>query len=312
MPLMRVRDLVKHASRHGYLVASFKIHGVEEAQAVVNAAETARASAIIAVDEQSPVMLRREITLAIAESLASSSSVPIAVEVVSHAQDRGLTSSRADSASASLSTAAVSMSPDASTAESVAVSESETDDWDREMWFASPAAAAEFSQAAHAGCRLGLIACDVDETGLRPAALRKQIQNMQMRHQVALVVDGDLRWSNATFRSLAGLGVTKVNFDKRLGQLMAKTYRRAAQKAGDHYRSAVEETFTALTGEVIEWLRRAGGSGRAADVMARVAGYDPGPVRSRAAFAANWIGRSARAVPYGTATLASKSAAWHG
>src|SRR3569832_3013522 len=50
IPLTRVRYLVRHAAQHGYLVASFKVHGAVVVQAVVSAAEAARAPAIVAVD----------------------------------------------------------------------------------------------------------------------------------------------------------------------------------------------------------------------------------------------------------------------
>jgi fructose/tagatose bisphosphate aldolase len=275
MPLTRVRDLVRHASQHGYLVASFKVHGAEEVQAVVNAAEAARAPAIVAVDEQGTALLRRDITLAVAESVAAAASVPIAVEVVSHAQDGGLISSRTDSVAVDV------FSPVSNTAPYDLAEERdqahEADAQDREMWFALPAAVAEITEAAAAGCRLGLSAGETGEAGLRPAALRKRLQSLRARHQAALVADGDLPWPGSAFRSLPGLGIAKINFDKRLAQVMAKANRRAAQKAGDQYRVAVKETFTALTEEVIECLRRAGGSGRAADVMACAGDENQGP-----------------------------------
>lgn len=305
MPLMRVRDLVRHASQHGYLVASFKIHGAEEAQSVVNAAEAARAPAIIAVDERSPVFLRHEITLAIAESLASSSSVPVAVEVVSWSHGSEPLSSRMDSVVADGSPPMDGASPHAAAVESVALRGTEARD--REMWFSAPAAT-ELAEAARAGCRVGFAIEDPSEAGLRPAALRKQLQNLQVPHRYSLVVDGDLPWPNATFRSLPGLGVTKVNYDNLLGMFIAKAYRRAAQKAGDHYRTAVEEAFTALVGEVVERLRRAGGSGRAADVMACVADEEPESVRAHASVAGRGMHRSADATPPGF----PRRAAWQG
>lgn len=306
MPLMRVRDLVRHASRHGYLVASFKVHGAEEAQSVVNAAETARAPAIIAVDERSPVFLRHEITLAIAESLASSSSVPIAVEIVSSSQVTDLINSRTDSASAGMSSPLASVSPYAVADDPNTLPETEARD--REIWFASPAAASELSGPAHAGCRLGFVVEDPSESGLRPAALRKQLQNLRALQRYSLVVDGDLPWPNATFRSLPGLGVTKVNFDNLLGVYIARAYRRATQKAGDHYRAAMEEAFTALVGEIVERLRRAGGSGRAADVLACIADNEPEPASSPAAIAGRGNLRSAGAA----APVFSRRSAEHG
>jgi fructose/tagatose bisphosphate aldolase len=305
MPLLRVRDLARHAARHGYLVASFKVHGAEEAQAVVNAAEAARAPAIIAVDEQGPVLLRHEITLAIAESLAASASVPIAVEVVSPAREHGLISSRTDSVP--------TLARKAPAAAAGAGALQETEAWDREIWFATPEAAAEQAKAAQAGCRIGLLAGEVGEAGLRPAMLRKQLENLSLHRQITLVVDGDLPWSNATFRSLPGLGVTKVNFDRRLGLLVTKAYRRAAHKAGEHYRAAVEETFTALTEEIVEWLRRAGASGRAADVTACAPEDEPAAARPHAAYDDRGIARLAAVAPRGAApAMYARRAAWSG
>jgi fructose/tagatose bisphosphate aldolase len=288
MPLARVRDLVRHASRHGYLVASFKVHGADEVQAVVNAAEAVRAPAIVAVDERGSALLRCDIALAVAESVAAAAAVPIAVEVVSHARDGGLIGSRTDGIVADAFSPGGNTSPYDLAEERDRMHEADAPDC--EMWFALPAAAAEIAEAAAAGCRLGLSAGGTGDAELRPAVLRKQLQSLRARHQAALVADGDLPWSSSAFRSLPGLGIAKINFDKRLAQVMAKANRRAAQKTGDQYRVAMKETFAALTEEVIECLHRAGGSGRAADVMA-CAGDDlepapaalPRPVAERAA-----------------------------
>lgn len=99
LPLTRVRHLVRHAARHGYLVASFKVHGAEEVQAVVSAADAARAPAIVAGDvPDSNALLHHDIIIAVAESVTAAASAPIGIEVVSRrAQDDGVITTRADS-----------------------------------------------------------------------------------------------------------------------------------------------------------------------------------------------------------------------
>src|SRR3569832_84549 len=90
MPLTRVRYLVRHAAQHGYLVASFKVHGAEEVQAVASAAVDVPGSKAV---------LHHDIIIAVAESVTAAASVPIAIEVVvsRQAQDDGVIITRADS-----------------------------------------------------------------------------------------------------------------------------------------------------------------------------------------------------------------------
>src|SRR3569832_1423452 len=204
MPLTRVRYLVRHAAQHGYLVASFKVLGAEEVQAVVSAAEAARAPAIVAV-------------------VVSGSAA-----------------------------------------------------WDLDMWFPRSMTAAALPEAA--GCRIG-VAADCGDEIVRPAAMRKHLQNCRERFSGDFVVDGDLSWPDGTFRALPGMGVVKINFDKRLGQVMAKANRQVAQRAGDHYRLAMDEVLAALADEVTDCLRQAGGTGRAADVHACALPDEKQPVR---------------------------------
>ena len=274
MPLARVRHLVKHASVHGYLVVSFTVRRIEEVQAVVNAAETARAPAIIAVEGQCSTFLDNDIKLAVSASVAASASVPIAVEVVSQVRQGTLISSRSDGAAVHV----FSPTEDAAlyAASRSAVRQQDPEQADCEMWFDWPGSVA-IPETCAAGCRLGVAVGETGTALLRPAAFRRQLQALNQRHDGPLVIDGDLPWSSGTFRSFVTLGVAKINVDKRLGSVMAKANRRAAQKVGDHYHLAVEETISALTAEVSECLRRAGGSGRAADVLACAADDEPDP-----------------------------------
>src|SRR3569832_987724 len=148
MPLTRVRYLVRHAAQHGYLVASFKVHGAEEVQAVVSAAEAARAPAIVAVDVPgSKALLHHDIIIAVAESVTAAASVPIAIEVVvsRQAQDDGVIITRADSSTFKQSSHAeyASRTPAPATADR----RHETDLPDLEMLSPRPAAAAGLHEA---------------------------------------------------------------------------------------------------------------------------------------------------------------------
>lgn len=273
MPLTTVKDLMRHAAGHGYLVASFKVNGADEVQAVVNAAEAARAPAIIAVEEQGHAALLHDIALVAAKSLAAAASVPIAVELVSRPQRDGPVGSRIDGAAVRASSAVAKASFD-----EVPNGDDpphEPGEADRELWFELPEAAAALAEATAAGCRVGVIVADSGPAAQRLATLRRHLKALAARDPGPMVADGDLPWTNGAFRSLPALGAAKINFDTRLAQVMAKANRRAAQRAGDRYRLAVEETIGALKDEVVECLRRAGSSGRAADVLAFEAEDEP-------------------------------------
>lgn len=304
MPLTRVRHLVRHAAQHGYLVASFKVHGAEDVQAVVSAAEAARAPAIVAVDVSgSTALLHHDIIIAVAESVTAAASVPIGIEVVSRrTQGDGVITTRADSNTFRRPPHAeyASRTP----APAKADRSHETDLQDLEMWFPRPVTAAALPKAA--GCRIGVAAEDCREEIVRPAAIRKHLQNCRERFDGAFVVDGDLSWPDGAFRALPRMGVVKINFDKRLGQVMAHANRQVAQRAVDHYRLAMDEVLAALADEVTDCLRRTGGTGRAADVLACTLLDEKEPVRQTSGGIF-----SEQVIAHGTAETAG-SAAQHG
>src|SRR3569832_2444732 len=175
MPLTRVRYLVRHAAQHGYLVASFKVHGAVVEQAVVRAAVAARSPAIVAaVVPGSKSLLHHDIIIAGAESVTAAASVPIAIEVVSRrAQDDGVITTRADSST-------FRWLPYAEYASRTPAPERadrwhETDLQDLEIWFPRPMTAAALPKAA--GCRIGVAAEDCGEEIVRTAAIRKAEKN---------------------------------------------------------------------------------------------------------------------------------------
>src|SRR3569623_1426087 len=210
LPLTRVRDLVRLAACHGYLVASFKVHGAEEVQAVVSAADAVRAPAIVAVDVPgSNALLHHDIIIAVAESVTAAASVPLAIEVVSRrAQDDGVIITRADRSTFGQSGHA-EYAP-RTPAPAKADRWHETDLQDLEMWIPRSVTAAALPEAA--GCRIGVAAEDRAEEIVRPAAIRKHLQNCRERFNGDFVVDGDLAWPDGTFRALPAMGVVKIYF----------------------------------------------------------------------------------------------------
>lgn len=243
MPLTNVRDLVSHADRHGYMVASFKVHGAEEIQAVVAAAADGRAPVILAIDTPGPALLDHEIVIGVAESVAARADVPVAIETVSDVDRR--------------ETTAAGRSEDA-------------DSDDLEIFLPPEMTSAEMGPAPSwaSADRIGIAMFHDDRSALRVGALRKHLQAITDRFDGAVVIDGDLAWSESSFRTLPGLGVAKVNFDRRLRQAMATANRKAAKNVKDDYRRATEYVVAALMREVSACLRRTGCTGRAADVMA--------------------------------------------
>lgn len=250
MPLTNVRDLVQHASRHGYMVSSFSVHGADEIQALVTAAEANRAPAIIAVDNHSSAFVDPETRIAVAASIAARAAVPVAIELVSrtareerrvawpaHASNDGL-----DGLISADTTAVVC---------------------EVEVW--APADALCESMVAE---RIGVVFDGEVKKPLQIGLVRSRIERIRCHFDGPLVVNGDATWRDGTFPALPGMGVAKVNFDRRLRRSMGQANRRIAQKAGDDFRCAMDHVSAALVAEVTDCLRSTGSTGRAADVMA--------------------------------------------
>lgn len=268
MPLTNVRDLVEHARCHGYMVASFKAHASEEIKALLAAAESCRAPIILAVGRSGGTLLDYDIVTTVAQSMAARASVPVAVELVFDdengeetspgrwASPRGILEQRA---------CLQAISRDGSGQHAgTAIDE------DVEFLVPFTTRATEISSPRPwtSADRLGIGLPEGDRNALRPGALRKQIQAVAGSFNGALVINGDLDWSDATLRLLPSLGIAKANFDRRLRQIMARANREVARKADEDYRHALEYVAAALMCEVSGCLRRVGATGRAADVMA--------------------------------------------
>jgi len=268
MPLTNVRDLVKHASCHGYMVASFNVHASEEIKALVAAAEACRAPVILAIDKLNTTFLDYDIVVTIAESVGARSSVPVAIEVVCDGE--GWHAANMGRFAPTRKVLEQNSSLQAGTPCEVTQGPEEMTDHDVEFCLPPQIAAAEIELAGPwtNADRLGIGLPQGDRSALRPGALRKQIQIITGHFDGALVVNGDLDWPEATLHILPHMGIAKINFDRRLRQIMAKANRQVANHAEEDYRRAMEYVAAALMCEVSACLRRVGATGRAADVMA--------------------------------------------
>lgn len=268
MPLTNVRDLVNHASDHGYMVASFNVHASEEIKALVAAAEACRAPVILAIDKISTAFLDYDIAVTIAESMAARSRVPVAIEVVSDGE--GWHAAGAACFAQPRRVLDPNASPRAGMHCEATAGSEEMIDHDVEYCLPPHIAGAEIElgEPWTSAARLGIGLPHGERSALRPGTLRKHIQAITNRFDGALVVNGDLDWPEATLHLLPHLGIAKVNFDRRLHQTMAKANRQVASHAQEDYRRAMEHVAAALMGEVSACLRRVGATGRAADVLA--------------------------------------------
>lgn len=268
MPLTNVRDLVNHASGHGYMVASFQVHASEQITALVAAAETCRAPLILAIDPLGTTFLDYDLALTIAESVAARSDVPVAIEVVCDGERRH--AAVMDCAAPSRRGFDERRFPQVDMHRGALIDAEDVFDDDVEYSLPSPIAGAEIAlpEAWACAARLGIGLPHDERSALRPTVLRKQIQAITTQFSGALVVNGDLDWSEPTLHLLPHLGIAKVNFDRRLRQTMARANRQMASHAQEDYRRAMEHVVAALMSEVGACLRRVGATGRAADVLA--------------------------------------------
>lgn len=250
MPQTNVRDLVQHASRHGYLVSSFTVNGADEIQAVVTAAEANRAPAIIAVENPSGSFVDPETRIAVAASIIARATVPVAIEVVS--------GTGSDQRRVAWPAHASNVALEGLTADDRAAVACDVEAW-------APADGCCGSMAAD---RFGVAFDDEGKKCLQIGLVRNTIERIRYHFDGPLVVNGDLAWRDGTLPALPRLGVAKINFDRRLRRSMARANRSIAQKAGDDFRCAMDHVAAALIAEVTECLRNTGATGRAADVIA--------------------------------------------
>ena len=81
MPLVNMKDMLQHANRNGYAVGAFGLQSLDFLEAIVAAAESARAPVILSLSELHFGHFDFELAMSAVEAAAQRAVVPVAIQI---------------------------------------------------------------------------------------------------------------------------------------------------------------------------------------------------------------------------------------
>jgi fructose-bisphosphate aldolase class II len=261
MPLVDMRDMLKHAYRNGYAVGGFDLVSLDFLEAILEAAENCRSPVILSLAESHFEYYDFELAMAAAEKAARRAAVPVAIHL-----DHGASY---ESAVRAVNLGCNGVMVDAS----------------HETFPANVAHTKRVVDMAHA-CgvavegELGYVAGvegedaerhpgEVVYTSVEEAkAYVERLKRINEALRIPLVIHGGTGLSDDQFHKLITHGVAKINYYTALADAAAAAIRanvRANAKGG--YTALTKGVKDAIRAEVERCLRLWGSAGRAAEVI---------------------------------------------
>jgi fructose-bisphosphate aldolase class II len=280
-------DLVQHASRHGYAVPGFDIVSLDFLSAVVQAAESARAPAILSLAETHFKYYDFDPTIAAVMNAATQASVPLAVhfdhgtslETVVRAINRGCNGVMLDASERPFTenVAATREAVESAHACGVAVEGKlgfapDIDDEQSVMTTKPEHTSVDEAAAFVERTGVDFLAVSIGTAHGRPRNRLKlnleRLKRLHQRIQTPLVIHGGTGLTDEQFRKLIAHGVARINYYTALNDIAGERIRanRSRDRRGS-YTDLLEGVREAIQAEVERCLRLCGAAGRAAEVQ---------------------------------------------
>jgi len=284
MALVNMRDMLRHAYENNYVVGAFDLVSLDFLEAVVDAAESARAPVILSVAEHHFAHYDLELMMPAVEAAAKRASVPVAIQL-DHATsvESAVRAIRLGCNGVTLCSAKRDLPDNISLSKDIAtmahgcqvpvvgeVGYVGSDDEQDTSTLTQPVEArtyVERSGVDFLSVSIGTV------QGPSRGRIKLDFQRLKQIHaavDVPLVLHGGSGLNEEQYRRLSSLGVAKINYFTGLSEVAAKTMRSQvkANREGSFIdlKQGVKE---AIGEEVKRCLRLWGSAGRAAEVLAQ-------------------------------------------
>ncbi len=295
MPIVDMKDMLQHAYHHGYAVGAFELVNLDFLQAVMNAAEEARAPVILSLAEHHFDSFDFELLMPAVEAAAKRAQVPVALHFDHGTQldsavngiKQGCNSVMVDAShldfleNTRITQAVVTMAHTCGIAVEgelgyVPGLEEDLHNYPDGLAYTSLAEAKAYTE------RTGIdfLAVSVGTVhGRMKGKPRLDYQRLKQINEalgIPLVIHGGSGLSDSQYRRLISNGIAKINCFTGLSELAAKKLRENARSSiGMSYSEIQSMTRDAMTIEVERYMRLWGAAGRAAEVLSQCQLWTP-------------------------------------
>jgi len=287
MPLIDMRDLLRHSRRHGYAVGGFEPAGLDNIEPILQAAENTRSPIVLSIRDSSG-QYDFELAMAAAETAARRAGVPVAIELVGggtldsavRAIRHGcngvtLDASRETFPENVARTRAIVNMAHACGVPAEGTLRGAATDAEKNHGGSAPASAEEartyvkrtgvdflaVSVGSGSGRTRGVGRADFER-------LRRLVHGLEL----PLVIRDGAELAEEQIRRLIAGGVAKIHCDGVVAATVDKSVRAGARLGNAGWAGGVRE---AIRAEVERCLRVFGSAGRAAEVLAQCRGWRP-------------------------------------
>ncbi len=296
MPIIDMKDMLQHAYDHGYAVGAFDLVSLDFLEAILSAAEAARAPVILSLAESHFSYFDVELIMPAVERAAERASVPVAIHL-----DHGASP---DSAIHGIKLGCNGVMIDASHhdfSENIRITRAVTDtahacgiavegelgyvpgvegeDAERhpdQLAYTTPAEARAYVERTGVDFLAISVGTVHGRMKGKPRLDYQRLKQINEALAIPLVIHGGTGLSDAQFRRLITNGVAKINYYTALSEAAGASIRSSAStRKGNSYTNLVKDVRRAVGSEVGSKMRLWGSAGRAAEVLARCQAWTP-------------------------------------
>ncbi len=296
MPIIDMKDMLQHAYDHGYAVGAFDLVSLDFLEAILSAAEQARAPVILSLAESHFGYFDIELMMPAVEKAAERASVPVAIHL-DHGADLdsavrgiklGCNGVMIDASHQEFSeniriTRAVA---DTAHACGIAVEGElgyvpgvEGEDAERHpeaLAYTTPVEAKAYVERTGVDFLAVSVGTVHGRMKGKPRLDYQRLKQINEALSIPLVIHGGTGLSDAQFRRLITNGIAKINYYTALAEVAGASIRSSASsRKGNSYTNLVRDVRQTVSAEVESKMRLWGSAGRAAEVLARCQPWTP-------------------------------------
>lgn len=276
MPLVNMKDMLHHAYHNGYAVGAFDLPSLEFLEAIISAAESARAPVILSLAESHFGDFDFELAMSAVEVAAQRAVVPVAIHF-DHGEnpDSAVKAIRFGCNSVMVDTSHLPLGENLEITRAVVkiahacgvVVEGELGYVSGVVSYTTLAEAKGFVERTEVDFLAVSIGTVHDRRNGKLKLDWSRLKEINVALGIPLVIHGGTGLTDEQFRRLITLGVAKINYYTILSELAGGSIRVAAKSGARGYSALLVGLRAAVSAEVERCMRVWGAAGRAAEVL---------------------------------------------